>query len=84
MAQGGRWATSRRIDMARRVKFKARGQKTDMEEVFAICLHQKRHDDAGNRVVGYDFEQILAMTPRQRAAVKHAAWMKKPRTEGKR
>ena len=57
-------------------------RKNDMQEAFALTLHQKRHDDAGNRVVGYDFNQILAMTPRQRAAVKHAGWMKKPRTEG--
>jgi hypothetical protein len=52
--------------MARRVKFKARGQKTNMEEVFAICLNQKRHDANGNRVQGHTFDEIAAMTPSER------------------
>jgi len=58
-------------------------RKNDMQEAFDLCLHQKRHDAAGNRVVGYDFNQILDMTPRQRAAVKQAGWLGKGKIGGK-
>jgi hypothetical protein len=70
--------------MGRRVKFKARGQKTDMEEVFAIALHQKRHDAAGNRVVGYDFEQIMALRPAERERLKQTGWLGKGKSAAKR
>jgi hypothetical protein len=52
-----------------------------MQEAFALCLNQKRHDAAGNRVVGYDFEQIMALRPAEREWLKQTGWLGK-KTEG--
>jgi len=60
--------------MARRVKFRARGQKADMDEVFRITLHQRRHDAQGNRLPCFSADEIAAMTPAQRERVKQAGW----------
>jgi hypothetical protein len=58
--------------MARRVKFKARGLKADLDEVMALALNQRRHDADGNRIQGYSFNEILAMTPAERERFKQA------------
>ncbi len=66
--------------MARRVKFKARGRKVDLREAFLLCINQKRHDADGNRIPGYDVEEIMAMTPADRERVRRMGWMTtKPR-----
>ena len=65
--------------MARKVKFKARGQKADMDEVFRITLHQRRHDAQGNRLPGFSADAIMAMAPVQRERVKQAGWLGKRR-----
>jgi hypothetical protein len=56
-------------------------RKVDMQEAFMLTLQQKRHDDAGNRVQGHTFDEILAMSPAERQRVKQAGWLGK--TEGK-
>jgi len=53
--------------------------KNDMQECFAICLAQKRHDALGNRLPGYDFDQILQMSPEEREKVRAAGWLGKDR-----
>lgn len=66
--------------MARKVPFKARGRKHNMEEAFVLCLNQKRHDALGNRLPGYDLDQIVAMGPGEREKVRQAGWLaKKPK-----
>ena len=50
-------------------------RKNDMQEAFILTLQQKRHDAAGNRIVGYDFEQILAMSPAERERLKQVGWL---------
>ena len=58
-------------------------RKNDMQEAFDLCLHQKRHDAAGNRVVGYDFEQIMALRPAERERLKQTGWLGKGKIGGK-
>jgi hypothetical protein len=61
--------------MARRVKFKARGLKADLDDVMALTLNQRRHDADGNRIQGYSFDAILAMTPAERERLKQVGWL---------
>ncbi len=60
--------------MARKVRFKARRGKRSMEEAFWIILRQKRHDSARNKIPGFTFDEICAMTPEQREKVRQAGW----------
>ena len=50
-------------------------RKADLQEAFVLCLNQKRHDADGNRIPGYDVEEIMAMPPAQRERVKQAGWL---------
>jgi hypothetical protein len=52
-------------------------RKADLRETFSLVLHQKRHDGDGKRIPGYDFEQIMEMTPGERERVKQAGWLGK-------
>ena len=61
--------------MALKVKFKSRRQKANMQEAFELCLAQKRHGADGNRVDGYTFEQIMAMTPHEREYLLQGIWI---------
>jgi hypothetical protein len=66
--------------MGRRVKFKARGRKADLDEVTALTLNQRRRDADGNRLPGHTFDEILAMTPAERERVKQVGWLGKTKT----
>ena len=56
--------------MAKKVRFKRLVRKDDDLEVLAITLHQKRQDEKGNRIPGHSFEEIRAMAPGERTALK--------------
>jgi hypothetical protein len=68
--------------MARRVKFRKRGQMADLEEAAAICLNQKRHDAEGNRLKGHSLDEILNMSAEERERVKQAGWLSKENSGG--
>jgi hypothetical protein len=55
-------------------------RKNDMQEAFDLCLRQRRHDAAGNRVQGHTFDEIEAMTPAERQRLKQVGWLGKPKT----
>jgi hypothetical protein len=61
--------------MARKVPFKARGRKSNLQEALVLCLNQKRHDSAGNRIKGSTFDEIAAMGPEEREQVRQAGWL---------
>jgi hypothetical protein len=52
-------------------------RKADLQEAFALCLNQKRHDAQGKRLPGYSSDEIMEMTPAQREQVKQAGWLGK-------
>ena len=52
-------------------------RKNDMQEAFAICLNQKRHDARGNRLSGYDFDEILKMGSEEREKLRAVGWLGK-------
>jgi hypothetical protein len=57
------------------MKRRLRGRKKDnLQEVLMLALNQRRHDDAGNRIQDHTFDEILAMTPAERAALRRAGW----------
>jgi len=65
-----------------KVKFRARGRKASLQECFELCLNQRRHEEAGNKIAGYTFEEILAMTAAERERVKQAGWPSKQNSGG--
>jgi len=60
--------------MAKKVRFRRLTRKVDDLEVLAICLHQKRHDEKGNRIQGFTWEQIREMTEGERQMLKARGW----------
>jgi hypothetical protein len=60
----------------KRVKFKSRRKKANMQEAFELCLNQKRKDGDGNSILGYTFEQIMAMLPHQREHLLQTNWLR--------
>jgi hypothetical protein len=63
------------------MKRRLRGRKKDaLQEVFALCLNQRRHDADGKRITGYTADQIMEMGPGERAAVKRSGWLGKTET----
>jgi hypothetical protein len=67
-------ATERLNAMAKKVRFKRLVRKDDDMEVLAITLHQKRHDQKGNRIPGHSWEEVKAMSPFERQALKARGW----------
>lgn len=66
--------------MKRRLR---RRKKDDLQEVFALCLNQPRHDAGGNRIQGHTFDEILAMTTEERERLKEVGGLGK-KTETRR
>ena len=62
--------------MALKVKFKSRRKKANMEEAFQLALNQKRKDADGNSILGYTFEQIMAMLPHEREHLLQTNWLR--------
>jgi len=65
--------------MARKVPFKSRGRKSNLQEALVLCLNQKRRDALGNRLPGYTFDEIAAMGSVEREKVRQAGWLGKNR-----
>jgi hypothetical protein len=61
--------------MKNKRQLRNRHRKSDMQEAFVLCLNQRRHDVDGNRIPGYDVEEIMAMTPAERERVRQAGWL---------
>ena len=47
-----------------------RGRRDELEEVFAIVLNQRNYDTNGNRIEGFSWDEVMAMSPRERERVK--------------
>ena len=60
----------------KRVKFKSRRKKANMQEAFELCLNQKRKDADGDPIPGYTFEQIAAMLPHEREHLLQTNWLR--------
>ena len=60
----------------KRVKFKSRRQKANMQEAFELCLNQKRKDGDGRPIEGYTFEEIMAMSPHEREHLLQTNWLR--------
>ena len=64
-------------------RLRNRRPKNDMQEALVLCLNQKRHDSAGNRIKGYTFDEIAAMGSVEREKVRQAGWLATQKLEGK-
>jgi hypothetical protein len=62
--------------MGKRVKFKSRRTKANMQEAFELCVNQKRKDADGNRIKGFTFEEIMAMAPHEREHLLQTNWLR--------
>ena len=69
--------------MRNKRRLRNRRHKNDLQECFAICLAQERRDALGNRLPGYDFDQIAAMGPEEREQVRQAGRLGEKKTKGR-
>jgi hypothetical protein len=60
----------------KRVKFKSRRKKANIQEAFELTLNQKRKDGAGNPIQGFTFEQIMQMLPHEREYLLQTNWLR--------